>query len=92
MTASAPNKRSLGATHGLSQTTVSMSRALAPAVASSLFSISAERNLLGGHAVFVTMFVLSCLAVFLGLRLPSEVWPEVGDGDSLVVSDDGCRL
>ena len=92
MTASAPNKRSLGATHGLSQTTVSMSRALAPAVASSLFSVSVERNLLGGHAVFTIMFVLSCLAVFLGLRLPSEVWPEAGDDDSLADNDDDCRL
>ena len=81
VTASAPNKRSLGATNGLSQTTVSIARAVGPAMASSLYSFSVQHNLLGGYAVYAIMFILSCFAALLAQRLPPEVWPEAEDGD-----------
>lgn len=67
-----PNKGSLGTTNGLSQTTVSIARTVAPAVAASLFSFSVERHLLGGYAVYAVLFVLSCSAVFLASGLPSQ--------------------
>jgi len=79
VTASAPSKRSLGATNGLSQTTVSIARAIGPAMATSLFAVSVEHNLLRGYAVYAILFVLSCFAVLLGLRLPHEMWEEADD-------------
>jgi MFS family permease len=82
VTASAPNKHSLGATNGLSQTSVSIARAIGPALATSLYSVSVEHNLLGGYAVYVILFILSCLGILLALRLPDQVWPEAEDSDS----------
>ena len=83
VTASAPNKRSLGATNGLSQTTASIARAVGPAMASSLFSVSVQHNLLGGYAVYAITFVLSCFALLLAQHLPPEVWPEAEDRDHI---------
>ena len=71
-----PNKESLGTTNGLSQTTVSIARTVAPAVAASLFSFSVERHLLGGYAVYAVLFVLSGSAVLLAFGLPSQRRPE----------------
>ncbi len=59
ITASSPNKNSLGATNGISQTTVSIARAIGPALATSLFSFSADKNILEGYAVYVVLFALS---------------------------------
>jgi len=74
ITASAPNKRSLGATNGLSQTAVSIARAIGPALSTSLFSYSVEKNLLGGYAVYVIFATLSCFALRLAVCLPEKVW------------------
>ncbi|KAF8878528.1 major facilitator superfamily domain-containing protein [Infundibulicybe gibba] len=51
ITASPPNEHSLGATNGLAQTTVSLVRTLGPTISTSLFALSAEKNLMGGYAV-----------------------------------------
>ncbi|KAF9478324.1 MFS general substrate transporter [Pholiota conissans] len=74
ITTSAPNKRSLGATNGLSQTTVSIARAIGPALVTSLFSYSVEKNILGGNAVYVVFVILSFFAIALATRLPARVW------------------
>ena len=74
ITASAPNKRSLGATNGLAQTTVSMARAIGPALSTSLFSYSVEKNLLGGFAVYVIFAMFSCFALGLATCLPEKLW------------------
>lgn len=79
VTASAPNKASLGATNGLSQTVVSVSRAIGPAFATSMFSLSVEHNILGGYGVYALFFVLSILALFLAVKLPEELWEEAED-------------
>jgi len=76
ITASAPNKRSLGATNGLSQMTVSIARAIGPAMSTSLFSFSVEKNILGGFGVYVIFAILSVLALRLATRLPSKVWEQ----------------
>ncbi|KAF8875919.1 major facilitator superfamily transporter, partial [Infundibulicybe gibba] len=81
LTASSPNKHSLGATNGLSQMGVSFARAVGPALATSLFSLSVERNMLGGYAVYAILFCISCLAIFLAVLLPEKMWEEKGDGD-----------
>lgn len=70
-------KSSRGAVNGLSQTTASIARAIGPALATSLFSLSVEKNILGGYAVYALLFVLSCLALVLSTRLPDQVWEEV---------------
>jgi hypothetical protein len=85
VTSAAPNKRSLGTTNGVSQTSVSIARAIAPALATSLFSFSAEHDLLGGYAVYVVFFVLSCFALLLALRLPHNprpAWEEDASDDN----------
>ena len=75
VTASAPNRRSLGATQGLSLTAVSIARMVGPSLSTSLFSFSVERNLLGGYAVYAVFSFLSCFAVWLALIVPHEVRP-----------------
>ncbi|KAF8875781.1 major facilitator superfamily domain-containing protein [Infundibulicybe gibba] len=74
-----PSKRYLGATNGLSQMGVSLARAVGPALATSLFSFSVERNMLGGYAVYVILFCISCLAIFLAVLLPENMWEEQDD-------------
>jgi hypothetical protein len=79
ITTSAPNKRSLGATNGLSQTTVSVARAIGPAISTSLFAFSLENNLLGGYAVYAFFFVLTVLSLLFATRLPK--YPCTEDND-----------
>jgi MFS family permease len=74
VTASAPNKRSLGTTNGLAQTTASIARAIGPALASSLFSLSVEQNIVGGYGVFLLLGIISCALVRLGMGYPTEPW------------------
>lgn len=76
ITASAPNKRSLGATNGLSQMTVSIARAIGPALSTSLFSYSVQYNIFGGYGVYLLMTILSFLALILATQLPAQVWEE----------------
>ncbi|KAF8713430.1 hypothetical protein AX14_012984 [Amanita brunnescens Koide BX004] len=76
ITASSPNKHSLGATNGISQTTVSIARAIGPALATSLFSFSVDRNILGGYAVYLVLFTLSCSALLPAVQLPDKPWDE----------------
>ncbi|KAF8875898.1 hypothetical protein BD779DRAFT_1804459 [Infundibulicybe gibba] len=82
VTASSPNQHSLGATNGLSQMGVSFARALGPALATSLFSFSVEKNMLGGYAVYVVLSCISCLVMFLAVRLPEKVWEGKDDDNS----------
>ncbi|KAF5317946.1 hypothetical protein D9619_012266 [Psilocybe cf. subviscida] len=73
ITAGSPNKRSLGATHGLAQTLVSIGRIAAPALASSMLSASIQYDLLGGYAVYVLFVILAAGAVGLASYLPRRV-------------------
>jgi hypothetical protein len=79
ITASAPTKRSLGATNGLSQTTVSIARAIGPAMSTSLFSVSVEKNILGGYGVYALLSSISFLSLILASKLPGKVWEEKED-------------
>lgn len=72
ITASSPNRRSLGATNGLAQTTVSIARAIGPAISTSFFAFSSEHNLLGGYAVYVVLFALSCTSLLFAKHLPED--------------------
>ncbi|KAH9481792.1 Major facilitator-type transporter psiT2 [Psilocybe cubensis] len=77
ITTSSPNKRSLGATNGLSQTTVSIARAIGPALSTSLFSYSVEKRLLGGFGVYAIFSILSVFALYLATRLPNKTWDAI---------------
>ncbi|OJA19926.1 hypothetical protein AZE42_03758 [Rhizopogon vesiculosus] len=55
ISASSPNRASVGATNGLAQMVVSVMRAVGPAAANSAFSISMERQYLGGDMVYCVM-------------------------------------
>ncbi|PFH51069.1 hypothetical protein AMATHDRAFT_143443 [Amanita thiersii Skay4041] len=76
ITTSSPNKRSLGATNGLTQTTVSIVRAIGPAMTTSLFSFSVTNNLLGGYGVYVILSILSCAMLPIVTCLPPKPWEE----------------
>ncbi|KAG7090025.1 hypothetical protein E1B28_011646 [Marasmius oreades] len=80
ITSSSPNESSLGATNGLSQTVVSIARAVGPAMATSLFSFSVQENILGGYAVYALFCGLSVAGVFLGTRLPKRMWDDQSEG------------
>ncbi|RXW25525.1 hypothetical protein EST38_g340 [Candolleomyces aberdarensis] len=66
-----PSKLLLGSANGAAQMVTSGSRALAPAIASSLFSLSIQRNLLGGHAVYYIFVVLTAIVIRASRYLPS---------------------
>jgi hypothetical protein len=73
ITVSAPSDTVLGAINGLGQTFSSMARAVGPALATSLFAISKERNLLAGNAVYVILIVLAGVLRWLGSQLPDDI-------------------
>ncbi|EPQ54003.1 MFS multidrug-resistance DHA1 sub-family [Gloeophyllum trabeum ATCC 11539] len=76
ITASSPNKASIGATNGLCQMTVSVMRAIGPAGANSLFALSIDpaRHYLGGHLVYYVLEVLAFVSICVALLLPKQVW------------------
>ncbi|KDQ29700.1 hypothetical protein PLEOSDRAFT_1112409 [Pleurotus ostreatus PC15] len=76
ITAAAPNRRSLGATNGLSQTTVSVARAIGPAMTTSLYSFSVQYHFLGGKLVYVVLMVLTLFALALAKKLPEDGWKD----------------
>ncbi|KAJ7650801.1 MFS general substrate transporter [Roridomyces roridus] len=78
ITASVP-RSSRGTANGLSQTSVSLARAIAPALATSLFSFSVEYDVLGGYFVYLVFIGISALALVLAARLPKEVWDDSDD-------------
>ncbi|KZT07680.1 MFS general substrate transporter [Laetiporus sulphureus 93-53] len=76
ITASSPNKASLGSVNGLAQMSVSIMRAIGPAVANSMFSLSIdpERHCLDGMLVYVFLASLAVSALVVGTLLPQKVW------------------
>ena len=82
ITASAPNKHSLGAVNGIAQVGVSIMRTVGPATANSLFSFSIERGYLGGYFVYVILACLTCGALVVADMLPSKVWTDENETSS----------
>jgi hypothetical protein len=58
---------------GLAQTVSSVSRSLAPTVASSLFAISLQRNWAGGNAVYYILIGIMVCGMPLSFMLPEEL-------------------
>lgn len=76
--AASPNRASLGATNGIAQLLVSITRAIGPASATSMFSISIKTP---EHAWFAYYFMLSlvCIGIGASLLLPRKVWSRSTD-------------
>ena len=73
ITASAPNKRSLGATHGLAQTLMTVGRIVTPVMASSLLSVSTQYHIFGGYAAYLALIFLSFGSIWLAYQLPRRL-------------------
>ncbi|CAE7170305.1 unnamed protein product [Rhizoctonia solani] len=61
---SAPSKDSLGTLNGISQTIISIIRAIGPAASTSLFALSVEKNILGGNFVYAILLGMSCMGLY----------------------------
>lgn len=72
ITASAPNRRSLGSLNGVSQTTAAIARAVGPATATSLFAYSMHNNLMGGYGVYIIIVLATIATMPLSAMLPNE--------------------
>ncbi|KAJ7597798.1 member of major facilitator superfamily multidrug-resistance, DHA1 sub-family [Mycena floridula] len=72
--AAAPSPRSLGATNGLAQTSISVVRAIGPAASTSLFAVSLQYNLLGGNLVYFVLGGVSALSLIATVYLPKRIW------------------
>ncbi|KAF9480005.1 major facilitator superfamily multidrug-resistance, DHA1 sub-family [Pholiota conissans] len=68
-----PNRASLGATNGLSQMSVSIMRAIGPAAANSLFSISIAKGYMGGYLVYYVLLSVVCVSLVIASMLPRHV-------------------
>ena len=62
----------VGSGNGVAQSVTSLARAFGPAVASSLFAISIERNLAGGNMVYLVLSGFTCLTIWTSHSLPDE--------------------
>ncbi|KAF8969114.1 member of major facilitator superfamily multidrug-resistance, DHA1 sub-family [Flammula alnicola] len=68
-----PNRASLGATNGLSQMSVSMMRAIGPAAANSLFSVSIAKGYMGGYFVYYVLLAIVGISLAIASLLPRHV-------------------
>lgn len=62
----------MGATNGLSQTLISLMRAIGPASATSLFAFTVEKNLLDGLLVYAVFIAITSVALAASQLLPKE--------------------
>jgi len=71
--AASPNQASLGATNGIAQLSVSVMRAIGPASATSMFSLSIKNP---HHAwiVYYYLIALVCMGICMSLLLPRQLW------------------
>jgi hypothetical protein len=54
--------------------TVSIMRAIGPAAANSLFSLSIEKNYLGGWLVYYVLMGIVGVSVMVASMLPRQIW------------------
>ncbi|KAK2467256.1 hypothetical protein APHAL10511_000805 [Amanita phalloides] len=73
ITGVAPNRSSLGTVNGVGQAVGSITRSLGPSFASSLHSISLQRQLAGGNGVYYIMTVIVVIGVRLTFMLPKKL-------------------
>ncbi|KDQ12903.1 hypothetical protein BOTBODRAFT_404881 [Botryobasidium botryosum FD-172 SS1] len=71
-----PSPAAIAAVNGLSQMSIVLPQAIAPAAATSLFAYSIKSNVAGGNLIWIVFFVYGCLAGIhsLTLREPTTDW------------------
>ncbi|KAJ3976406.1 major facilitator superfamily domain-containing protein [Lentinula raphanica] len=69
----APSKSALGTTNGLCQASKTMARTFGPVLATSLFSLSKERDLLGGYFVYTVFMLITLVCLRTTMTLPIEM-------------------
>ncbi|KAI9060994.1 MFS general substrate transporter [Trametes sanguinea] len=74
ITASAPNKASLGSVNGMAQMVVSIMRTVGPATANSLFSLSidTQHHYMNGYFVYYALTALVVFTFWVGTFLPDK--------------------
>lgn len=70
----APDRRSIVATNGLAQTSVSVVRFIGPVTANSLYALSVQKNLVGGSFVYIVLIIASILSLYGTTYLPKRLW------------------
>lgn len=77
--AATPNKASLGATNGISKVSVSIVRAVGPALMSSMYSLSIdkEHHYMNGGLVYYVSLTLSLSAIWVGILLPKRPFKDI---------------
>ncbi|KAF8305055.1 MFS general substrate transporter [Clavulina sp. PMI_390] len=76
VTSSAPTPSHLGSINGLAQTIISFTRAIGPAGSTALFSLSNEKQWLGGYGIYAVMMGFTLVALrFIELLPDDEVLP-----------------
>ncbi|CAE6466361.1 unnamed protein product [Rhizoctonia solani] len=70
VTRSAPCKHSRGTVNGLAQMVASASRAVGPAMATSLFAFSVKSNILGGNLVWLVFSLVALMGVMSAYQIP----------------------
>ncbi|KAF8071615.1 member of major facilitator superfamily multidrug-resistance, DHA1 sub-family [Lyophyllum atratum] len=74
ITAASPNPESLGAMNGLSQMLASVMRGIGPGFANGLFSLTVEKNYLGGYLVYYVLMAVAAVATVVATSLPRKLW------------------
>ncbi|CAE6427595.1 unnamed protein product [Rhizoctonia solani] len=72
VTRSAPSGRSRGTVNALAQMVASASRAIAPAMATSLFAFSVKGGILGGNLIWLVLTLVALLGVVATYRIPND--------------------
>jgi hypothetical protein len=69
----APSRKALGTINGLAQTVGVSCRIFAPSIASSLFSLSVQHDLLGGTMVYCILEIIAVCGLLVSLGLPEKI-------------------
>ena len=77
--AAAPNRASLGATNGLAQLSVSILRAVGPALVGSMYSLSIDENhhYMNGGLVYYVVVMVGIGATWAGSLLPKRPFKDM---------------
>ncbi|KAG8965214.1 hypothetical protein FRC03_000834 [Tulasnella sp. 419] len=85
ITNASPSRNALGSTNGLAQTVSSFMRAIGPASATSLYSLSMEGELLGGYMVYAVLVGTTIVSLVATKLLPPQ-----GDDNNEKENDVSC--
>ncbi|KAJ7136766.1 major facilitator superfamily domain-containing protein [Mycena epipterygia] len=67
-----PGPSSLGAANGLNLLSMSVSRCTSPAFVGTVFALSVDNHLLGGHLWVVIMTGIACLGLYVSAKVPRD--------------------